>query len=93
MASVEKVDKNFYQIQLSPDGMPYTKDFEYYKVWFYFSVRGVKSGETLTFKIGKINIHNRVYSAGLKPVFKSDSQPKWRSITTDVSCTEDSGGY
>ena len=92
MASVERIDKNFYQIMISADGMPYTKDFEYYKVWFYFSMRGVKPGETLTLKIGKINIHNRVYNAGLKPVVKTETQPKWRTLTNELTCQEEAGG-
>ena len=35
---------------MNGDGLPYT-NVGHYRTWFYFSVQGVKNGDTLTFVI------------------------------------------
>jgi hypothetical protein len=43
-------DDHTFEIYMSGDGMPYTKHGHYYS-WFYFNVKGAKSGEDYTFSV------------------------------------------
>ena len=46
----DEKDPKFLNCYLAGDGLPYT-NVGHYRTWFYFSVKGVQNGETLTFSI------------------------------------------
>jgi cytosolic carboxypeptidase protein 5 len=58
-----------------------------YKTWFHFSVHGVPQGEQLTFTFKNLNNQTKLYSQGLKPVFRvlPSTQKKWRRIFQKVN--------
>ena len=48
---IQKDDnENYFECLMSGDGLPYTP-VGHYKSWFYFSVKGAKSGQDYTFSM------------------------------------------
>jgi hypothetical protein len=43
-------DEDIYNVYISPDSIPYDSK-GHYRTWFYFSVKGVKKGEEMTFSV------------------------------------------
>lgn len=57
-----------------------------FRTWFHFMVSGAAQGQTLTFTIKQMNYQNKLYSTGLKPVYKVASQMKtYKRIPGEVS--------
>ena len=64
------------------DALPYS-DVGHYRTWFYFNVKGVTAGETLTFSIRNMGGQGKLYKMGLRPVYwikqaGSNKVPKWK---------------
>lgn len=71
-------DPTYFNCYLSGDGLPYTA-VGHYKTWFYFSVKGVKSGQTLTFSIRNMGNQGKLYKLGLRPVYRvHPNAMKWK---------------
>lgn len=57
-----------------------------FRTWFHFKVSGVPAGQTLIFTIRQMNFQNKLYQAGLKPVYKVQGQMKaYKRVTGEVS--------
>lgn len=68
---------NSYICWLAGDGMPYTSG--HFRTWFYFSVKGVKPGETLTFTVKGMACQGKLYKMGLRPVYRvAPDSMKWK---------------
>ena len=59
-----------------------------YKVWFYYSIQGIATGKYITFNVRYMNNQARLFSSGMKPVYKSSqSESKWQRIPGKCSYT------
>jgi hypothetical protein len=77
-------EQNYFEIYMSGDGMPYTKHGHYYS-WFYFSVKGIKSGEEYTFSVRNMGFQSKLYKMGLRPVYRvSPNSMKWKRCTGPI---------
>ena len=63
---------------MSGDALPYDTRGHYYS-WFYFSVKGVERGKTLTFQIKGMMQQGKLYKMGLRPVYRIHPHSmKWK---------------
>ena len=63
---------------MSGDALPYANKGHYH-TWFYFSVKGVPNGKTLTFNIKGMAAQGKLYKMGLRPVYRvSPNSMKWK---------------
>ena len=74
---------NLFHIWISPDSIPYDPK-GHYKTWFYFSIKGVEKGQTLTFSVRNMANQGKLFKNGLRPVFRSTSNMKWRRVLGKV---------
>ena len=66
---------------MSGDALPYANRGHFH-TWFYFSVKGVPAGQTLTFTIKGMACQGKLYKMGLRPVFRiAPGQMKWKRST------------
>ena len=69
---------------MSGDGLPYTP-VGHYKSWFYFSVKGAKSGDDYTFSMRNMGFQSKLYKMGLRPVYRiAPHSMKWRRCTGPI---------
>lgn len=68
-----------YNIWISGDSLPYDPK-GHYKTWFYFSVSGVEQGKELSFSVRNMSNQGRLFKQGLRPVFRSASNMKWKRV-------------
>jgi cytosolic carboxypeptidase protein 5 len=54
-------------------------------VWFYFSILGIPINKSITIKICDMNNQLPLFSAGMKPVFKTASNPVWKRMPGKVT--------
>jgi hypothetical protein len=85
---------SLFNIWISGDSLPFVKE-GHYRTWFYFSVTGVKQGESVTFSIRNMGNQSKLYREGLKPVMKvaPDHQNEFKRITSPVSWDNSSKGF
>jgi hypothetical protein len=77
----------------SGDGLPYTA-IGHQWTWFYFSVKGITSGQTLTFQMKHMAHQGKLHKAGLKPVFRTlPGNKKWRRCGGSVTWAYLSDGF
>ena len=70
---------------MSGDALPYAPRGHYH-TWFYFSVKGVKNGQTLTFHIKGMAGQGKLYKMGLRPVYRvSPNSMKWKRCQGPLS--------
>lgn len=92
LGKVVKVGDNAFDLWLSGDGEPYVEE-ELYKTWFYFSITGVRPSTTVTFTIRNMKNQTKLYTAGMRPVFKTTTSDgnktliSWRKIPAKPSFT------
>ena len=74
---------------ISHDGVPFSAPTGL-KTWFYFLVKGVSVGETLTFTIRNLNYQTLLFKLGLRPVFRQQGQKAWKRTSGKLTwdCTE-----
>lgn len=72
-----------FNLYTSGDSAPY--DQPQYKTWFYFSVRGMAKGDAFTFSIKNMGLQGKLFKTGLRPVYRSVSNQKWRRVQGDVA--------
>jgi len=66
----------------------------YYRTWFYFSVTGVKKGESLTFSIRNMGNQAKLYKMGLKPVLRvNPSRDDFRLFNGSVTWESLESGF
>jgi hypothetical protein len=70
--SVNRVNDSSYDLYVSSDAKPYIDEI-LYKGWFYFSITGIRPSTTVTFTIKNMKNQSKLYTAGLRPVFKTVS--------------------
>ena len=68
-----------YNIYISPDSIPYDPK-GHYKTWFYFSVKGIQKDQEITFSIRNMGNQGRLFKNGLRPVYRSASNMKWKRV-------------
>lgn len=73
-----------YNIWISADSLPYDPK-GHYKTWFYFSVSGVEPGQELTFSVRNMSNQGRLFKNGLRPVFRSSNNMKWKRVIGKIS--------
>jgi hypothetical protein len=74
---VDEEKPNSFTCWLAGDAEPYSHGK--FWTWFYFSVKGVKSGETLTFNIKGMASQGKLYKMGLRPVYRiAPDSMKWK---------------
>lgn len=89
---VNRVSENSYDLFVSSDGKPYVEEI-LYRGWFYFSITGIRPSTTVTFTIRNMKNQSKLYTAGLRPVFKTVSGDggkvvtSWRRIPSKPSFT------
>ena len=86
-------DPYHFHLYPSGDGLPYA-NVGHYKTWFYFSVKGIKSGDTLTFNVRNMAQQGKLYKAGLKPVFRIlPNSKKWKRCGGQVTWAYKNDGF
>ena len=71
-------DPLYFTMYMNGDGMPYTH-VGHYRTWWYFSIKGVKPGDTVTFAIRGMAQQGKLYKMGLRPVFRVlPKSKKWK---------------
>ena len=68
-----------YNIYISPDSIPYDPK-GHYKTWFYFSVKGIQKDQEITLSIRNMGNQGRLFKNGLRPVYRSASNMKWKRV-------------
>lgn len=64
--------------------MPFVETGQF-KTWFHFKVSGVQPSQVLTFTIKQMNFQGKLFSSGLKPVYKIDGVMKnYKRIPGDL---------
>ena len=64
---------------MSGDSKPYdTKG--HYKTWFYFSVKGMNKNQQLSISIRNMGNQGKLFKNGLRPVYRSASNQKWKRV-------------
>ena len=87
---VHKVGDYAFDLWISADSQPYADEI-LYKAWFYFSITGVRPSTTVTFTIRNMKNQTKLYTAGMRPVFKTVSGDgskviiPWRKIPSKPS--------
>lgn len=76
-----KVGENSFDLYISADSQPYADEI-LYKAWFYFSISGVRPSTTVTFTIRNMRNQSKLYTAGMRPVFKSTSEDGSKVLTS-----------
>lgn len=71
-----------FSLFISGDSAPYTQPQS--KTWFYFSLRGMSKDETFLFCIKNMGLQGKLFKTGLRPVYRSNSNQKWRRVLGDV---------
>jgi hypothetical protein len=72
-------EEGTYNLWISGDSLPYDPK-GHYKTWFYFSVSGVDIGYEMKFSIRNMNNQGRLFKQGLRPVYRSASNMKWKRV-------------
>ena len=72
-------EDDLFHIWISPDSIPYDPK-GHYKTWFYFSVKGVYKRQTLNFSIRNMASQGKLFKNGLRPVYRSCSNMKWKRV-------------
>ena len=72
-------EDDLFYIWISPDSIPYDPK-GHYKTWFYFSVKGISKGQTLNFSIRNMANQGKLFKNGLRPVYRSCSNMKWKRV-------------
>ena len=67
-----------YDLTIRPDTM-----CERHRVWFYFSVRGVKAGQKVIFNIVGYSKTKSLFREGMAPVVCSSGRPYWERMPTN----------
>jgi len=85
--------KSTFWLYLSGDGLPYA-NVGHYRTWFYFSITGVKKGDSLTFSIRNMGNQAKLYKNGLKPVLRVDpSRDDFRLFNGSVAWESLESGF
>ena len=74
--------QNTFYLYISGDGAPYEKP--HYKTWFYFSVSGMSKDEKITFSIRNMGLQGKLFKTGLRPVYRSTSNMKWKRVSSEI---------
>jgi hypothetical protein len=69
---------NSFNIYISPDSIPYDNK-GHYKTWFYFSIKGVQKQE-ISFSVRNMGNQGKLFKNGLRPVYRSKSNMKWKRV-------------
>ncbi len=74
---------------ISEDSLPYVTmpgGAQNYRTWFYFSVTGVATGETVIFSMRNMNNQGKLYKMGLKPVYRviPNVEKEWQRVPNNV---------
>ena len=79
---------------MNGDGLPYT-NVGHFRTWFYFSVRGVRNGDTLTFVVKGMAQQGKLYKMGLRPVYRvQPSAMTWKRCSGSLQwCQEPDSGF
>ena len=90
---VKKTADNCFDLYISSDSKPYVDEI-YYKSWFYFSITGVRPSTGITFTIRNMKNMSKLYTAGMRPVFMTQSAEgkviiPWRRIPSKPTFTWD----
>lgn len=77
-----------YDIFISQDQAPYSLE-DNYRNWFQFCITGAQKGDYLTFRIANMKNQSKLYTQGLKPVYKVMTKAgkevrKWERIPSIV---------
>ena len=76
--TVDNSEISSFTMYMSGDSLPYTQVGHIW-TWFYYSVKGVKNGETLTFNIRGMAMQGKLYKMGLRPVYRvHPNSMKWK---------------
>lgn len=78
--NVEEIEKNWFALWIGHDGS--SSSPTNYRSWFYYKVT-TKSEKTLKFTIKNLNLQNKLFSEGMKPVYKSDNN-EWKRVESKV---------
>lgn len=80
LAKITRVSEYTYDLYISPDSKPYVDEI-LYRGWFYFSITGIRPSGTVTFTIKNMKNQTKLYTAGLRPVFKTVSADGSKIVT------------
>lgn len=89
---VTKPADNCFDLWISSDAKPYSDEI-LYKSWFYFSITGVRPSTTINFTIRNMKNQSKLFTAGMRPVFKTVSADgskviiPWRRIPSKPTFT------
>lgn len=89
---VNKINDQLFDLYISADAQPYASEI-LYKGWFHFSITGVQPSSTITFTIRNMKNQTKLFTAGLRPVFKTVSADgkkvivPWRRIPSKPTFT------
>lgn len=79
--SVKELEKNWFGLWTGPDASLSTRPSNC-KSWFYFKVSS-KTEKPLKFTIKNLNLQNKLFSEGMKPVYKTSSSD-WKRVESKV---------
>ena len=77
----KELEKNWFGLWTSPDACLSARPSNC-RSWFYFKVTS-KTPKTLKFTIKNLNLQNKLFSEGMKPVYKS-SFSDWKRVESKV---------
>ena len=82
MKSCNQIETNLFYIWISPDSIPYERG--HYRTWFYFSIKGIETNSEIHFSVRNMGNQGRIFKNGLRPVYRSSSNMKWRRIQGEL---------
>lgn len=91
---VRKTGEASFDLYISADAKPYVSEI-LYRGWFYFSVTGAKPSTNLSFTVRNMKNQTKLFTAGLRPVFKTVSKDgkkvivPWRRIPSKPTFSYD----
>lgn len=82
LASVAKFGQCNYELYVAPDA--YARGQNYYRVWFYFGVRGLSKGQTLRFTLVNLSAVKAFSSSAYRPVYRElPKNSLWQRLPID----------
>lgn len=72
-------ENNTIYVWMSGDSKPFDSK-GHYKTWFYFSVKGVNKNQQLSMSIRNMGNQGKLFKNGLRPVYRSASNQKWKRV-------------
>ena len=81
--------KHEFNLFISGDSVPYEK--AHYKTWFYFSIKGMPADSVIRFTIRNMGNQGKLIKNGLRPVYRSLSNQKWKRVHDQVNYKNEKG--